>query len=236
MFVRIDRRRKLPATTLLFALDGAETAALREERGPQGLQPYEAQGMSKEEILNTFYDSIVYERAANGWKTPFNPDRMKGVKLVGDLIDAKTGSVMAEAGTKITPRLARKLIEQGLEEQLVATEELAGRYLAADLINEQTGEVYHEAGDELSLVDIEKLEKGGVTSIPVLAIDHINVGSYIRNTMAADRNASREDALIDIYRVMRPGEPPTLDLRKRCSTACSSIRSVTICPLSAASR
>src|SRR4051795_5348746 len=211
VFVRIDRRRKLPATTLLFALDGAETAALREERGPQGLQPYEAQGMSKEEILNTFYDSIVYERAANGWKTPFNPDRMKGVKLVGDLIDAKTGSVMAEAGTKITPRLARKLIEQGLEEQLVATEELAGRYLAADLINEQTGEVYHEAGDELSLVDIEKLEKGGVTSIPVLAIDHINVGSYIRNTMAADRNASREDALIDIYRVMRPGEPPTLE-------------------------
>src|SRR3954464_14956433 len=136
VFVRIDRRRKLPATTLLFALDGAETAALREERGPQGLQPYEAQGMSKEGILPTLYESIVYERAANGWKTPFNADRMKGVKLVGDLIDAKTGSVMAEAVTKITPRLARKLIEQGLEEQLVATEELAGRYLAADLINE----------------------------------------------------------------------------------------------------
>ncbi|UEM02028.1 DNA-directed RNA polymerase subunit beta [Skermanella rosea] len=211
VFVRIDRRRKLPATTLLFALDSAETAALREERGPQGLQPYEAQGMSKEEILGTFYDSIVYERAANGWKTPFNADRMKGIKLVGDLIDAKTGTVMAEAGTKMTPRAIRKLVEQGLEEQLVATEELAGRYLAADLINEKTGEVYHEAGDELSLMDIEKLEKAGVSSIPVLAIDHINVGSYIRNTMAADRNASREDALIDIYRVMRPGEPPTLE-------------------------
>ncbi|QQP91073.1 DNA-directed RNA polymerase subunit beta [Skermanella sp. TT6] len=211
VFVRIDRRRKLPATTLLFALDSAETAALREERGPQGLQPYEAQGMSKEEILGTFYDSIVYERAANGWKTPFNADRMKGIKLVGDLIDAKTGTVMAEAGTKMTPRAIRKLVDQGLEEQLVATEELAGRYLAADLINEKTGEVYHEAGDELSLVDIEKLEKAGISSIPVLAIDHINVGSYIRNTMAADRNASREDALIDIYRVMRPGEPPTLE-------------------------
>lgn len=167
--------------------------------------------MSKEEILGTFYDSIVYERAANGWKTPFNADRMKGIKLVGDLIDAKTGAVMAEAGTKMTPRAIRKLVDQGLEEQLVATEELAGRYLAADLINEKTGEVYHEAGDELSLVDIEKLEKAGISSIPVLAIDHINVGSYIRNTMAADRNASREDALIDIYRVMRPGEPPTLE-------------------------
>ena len=99
VFVRIDRRRKLPATTLLFALDGAETAALREERGPQGLQPYEAQGMSKEEILGTFYDSIVYERAANGWNTPFNADRMKGIKLVGDLIDAKTGAELWKFNT-----------------------------------------------------------------------------------------------------------------------------------------
>jgi DNA-directed RNA polymerase subunit beta len=213
VFVRIDRRRKLPATTLLFALDGKPTQDLRASRRADGkdLVPYEAQGMSKEEILNNFYASITYTRAGNGWKTPFNAERMKGVKLIGDLIDARTGAVMAEAGTKITPRLARKLQEQGLEEQLVATEELAGRYLAADIINEQTGEVYFEAGDELSMADIEKLEKAGVSQIPVLAIDHINVGAYIRNTMAADRNASREDALIDIYRVMRPGEPPTLE-------------------------
>jgi DNA-directed RNA polymerase subunit beta len=213
VYVRIDRRRKLPATTLLFALDGRETAELRARRRAEGkdLLPYEAQGMSKEEILNTFYDHITYTRAGNGWKTPFDPERMKGIKLVADLIDARTGTVMAEAGTKITPRLARKLQEQGLEEQLVAPEELAGRYLAADIINEQTGEVYYEAGDELTMTDLEKLEKIGVDELPVLAIDHINVGAYLRNTMAVDRNASREDALIDIYRVMRPGEPPTLE-------------------------
>ncbi|WP_209870009.1 DNA-directed RNA polymerase subunit beta [Azospirillum soli] len=213
VYVRIDRRRKLPATTLLFALDGADTAELRAERKAQkkDLLPYEAQGMSKEEILNFFYDTITYSRASGGWKTPFNADRMKGVKIASDLVDAASGQVVAEAGAKMTPRLIKKLVEAGLTEQLVSTEELTGRYLAVDIINERTGEVLFEAGDELSASDLEKLEKAGVDELPVLAIDHLNVGAYIRNTMAADRNASREDALIDIYRVMRPGEPPTLE-------------------------
>ncbi|RJF82005.1 DNA-directed RNA polymerase subunit beta [Azospirillum cavernae] len=213
VYVRIDRRRKLPATTLLFALDGAETAALRAQRkaNRKDLLPYEAQGMSKEEILNYFYETITYTRASGGWKTPFNVDRMKGVKLVSDLIDAATGAVVAEAGTKMTPRVIKKLVEGGLTEQQVSTEELTGRYLAVDIINERTGEVLFEAGDELSVSDLDKLEKTGVDELPVLAIDHLNIGAYIRNTMNADRNASREDALIDIYRVMRPGEPPTLE-------------------------
>ncbi len=213
VYVRIDRRRKLPATTLLFALDGAETEALRAERkaNRKDLLPYEAQGMSKEEILNYFYETITYTRASGGWKTPFNVDRMKGVKLASDLIDAATGAVVAEAGTKMTPRVIKKLVEGGLTEQRVSTEELTGRYLAVDIINERTGEVLFEAGDELSVSDLDKLEKTGVDELPVLAIDHLNIGAYIRNTMNADRNASREDALIDIYRVMRPGEPPTLE-------------------------
>ena len=213
VYVRIDRRRKLPATTLLFALDGAGTETLRANRKSAGkdLLPYEAQGMAKEEILGYFYDTITYSRAPGGWKTPFSAERMKGAKLVSDLVDANTGSVVAEAGAKMTPRLIKKLLEGGLTDQLVSTEELIGRYLAVDIINEQTGEVLYEAGDELSAQDLDKLEHMGVNEIPVLAIDHLNVGAYIRNTMAADRNASREDALIDIYRVMRPGEPPTLE-------------------------
>ncbi len=210
VYVRIDRRRKLPATTLLFALDSAETARLRETRR-EALQPYEAQGMSREEILSTFYGSITYVRVAAGWKTPFDAERLKNVKLTTDLIDAATGAVAAVAGTKVTPRLAKKLKEQGLVDQLVSTEDLTSQYLAADLINVKTGEVYYEAGEELTMAAIEKLEKAGISEIPVLAIDHINIGAYMRNTMNADRNASREDALIDIYRVMRPGEPPTLE-------------------------
>ncbi|TWB09529.1 DNA-directed RNA polymerase subunit beta [Nitrospirillum amazonense] len=213
VYVRIDRRRKLPATTLLFALDGAETQQLRAQRAKagQGLAPYEAQGMSKEEMLSAFYDTITYSRAGDGWKTPFVAERMKGVKLASDLIDARTGEVLLQRETKMTPRVLKKLQEGGLEEVKVPTEELAGRYLAIDIINELTGEVIFEAGDEITTAALEKLEKVGVDEVPVLAIDHLNVGAYIRNTMAADRNASREDALIDIYRVMRPGEPPTLE-------------------------
>ncbi|WP_207486102.1 DNA-directed RNA polymerase subunit beta [Arenibaculum pallidiluteum] len=213
VFVRIDRRRKLPATTLLFALDGRDTEEVRAARRADGkdMLPYEAQGMSKEEILGHFYESVTYRRATNGWQTPFDAQRMKNVKLTADLVNAVSGEVVGKAGDKMTPRTIKKLQEAGLAEILVPTEDLAGRYLAVDIINEQTGEVYYEAGDELSMSDLEKLEKMGVQELPLLAIDHLNVGAYIRNTMAVDRNASREDALIDIYRVMRPGEPPTLE-------------------------
>jgi len=213
VYVRIDRRRKLPATTLLYALDGADTATLRAERkaANKDLLPYEAQGMSREEILGAFYDTITYHRAGNGWKTPFDADRMKGVKLVSDLVDARSGEVLVQADTKLSPRLLRKLVDQGLTEIQVPVEDIVGRYLAIDIIDEKTGEVIYEAGDEVTSAALERLEKLGVQELPVLAIDHINIGPYIRNTMAADRNASREDALIDIYRVMRPGEPPTLE-------------------------
>ncbi|MGP1396330.1 MAG: DNA-directed RNA polymerase subunit beta [Inquilinaceae bacterium] len=213
LYVRIDRRRKLPATTLLMALDSAETEALRAARAEEGqtLLPYEAQGMSKEEILSYFYSSVPYTRVEGGWKTPFAPDRMKGVKLMSDLIDAQTGEAVAAVGAKMTPRLAKKLIEQGLKEQLVSPEEMEGVYLASDIIDETTGEVLFEAGDEVDTAMLELFAEKGVDEIPTLSVDHVNVGPYVRNTLAIDRNASREDALIDIYRVMRPGEPPTLE-------------------------
>jgi DNA-directed RNA polymerase subunit beta len=211
--VRIDRRRKLPVTTLLFALDSAETEKLRAKREKDGkpLQIAEVQGMGKEEILNAFYNQIVYKRAKNGWTTKFDFEQMKGAKLIHALVDAKTGKVVVEADTKMTPRLGKKLQEAGVNDILVQIEELIGRYLATDQIDEKTGQVLFEAGDELTLEVIEALEKGGVKDIPVLAIDHVNVGPYIRNTLAADKNSAREDALIDVYRVMRPGEPPTVE-------------------------
>ncbi|WP_119677619.1 DNA-directed RNA polymerase subunit beta [Indioceanicola profundi] len=213
VYVRIDRRRKLPATTLLYALDSADTAELRADRIAQGkdLLPYEAQGMSKEEILGSFYETITFQRSGDGWKTPFVPERMKGIKLAYDLVDAKSGEVLVTADTKMTPRMLRKLQEQNLTEIKVGVEDIVGRYLAIDIIDETTGEVIYEAGDEVTSAALERLEKAAVTELPVLNIDHINVGPYMRNTMGVDRNASREDALIDIYRVMRPGEPPTLE-------------------------
>jgi DNA-directed RNA polymerase subunit beta len=211
VYVRIDRRRKLPVSTLLYALDSAGTAELRLKAGDKALDPSLVRGMSAEEILNYFYDTTIYSFGTQGWKTAFDPERMKGTKLASDLIDAQTGKVVAEAGTKMTPRTARKLKEGGLSEVVVAPEDLVGSYVAQDLVNDQSGEIYCEAGDELSATLLADLEKSGVVDLPVLAIDHINVGPYIRNTVAVDKNTSREEALIDIYRVMRPGEPPTLE-------------------------
>ena len=212
-YVRIDRRRKLPVTTLLLALDDDETAKKRMKAAADevSLDPSEITGLTPEDILKYFYDVVSYERVKRGWKTPFNPDMLRGVKLTADLINAKTGRVTAEAGTKMTPRLLRQLAEKGMEEQVVTDEELIGRYVASDIINIETGEVYVEAGDEIVEDTLEMLAEAGVDVIDTLAIDHVNVGPYIRNTLAVDKNTSRDEALIDIYRVMRPGEPPTLE-------------------------
>ncbi len=211
--VRIDRRRKLPVTTLFMALDSAETRRLRAEREAKKkpVEPTEIQGMSQEEILANFYEQIVYRRTDRGWITKFDPERMRGVRLVADMIDAKTNKSVAEAGTKMTPRLAKRLQEQGVKERIAANEELYGAYVAVDLVNEKTGQIHIEAGDEITPQAIEKLLAAGVRELPVLAIDHITVGPYIRNTLAADKNRNRDEALLDIYRVMRPGEPPTVE-------------------------
>jgi DNA-directed RNA polymerase subunit beta len=221
VYVRIDRRRKLPATTLLLALDSARTQALRAERAAESrqLQPFEAQGMSAEEVLGYFYDVLSFDRAEGGWKTPFLPERYRGVKLIHDLVDAATGEVRSPAGAKITPRMAAKLKSEGLNEVMVPPDELVGRYMAADVINEQTGEIFIEAGDEVTEDTLAMLDKAEVAELRTLAIDHVNVGPYIRNTLQVDRNRTREDALIDIYRVMRPGEPPTLETAEALFTS-----------------
>ncbi|MGZ9109484.1 MAG: DNA-directed RNA polymerase subunit beta [Micavibrio sp.] len=214
MYVRIDRRRKLPATTFLRSLDSAATAAYRAkcEENDTAVDPLQVQGMTNEEILQTFYDVLTYEKDKKGWRTAFDGKRLRGVKLAYDLVDAKTGKVVAEAGTKMTPRLAKQLGEEkGLKEILIQDEEILGQYLASDVFDAKNGIVLFEAGHELTEEDLQTLESAGVNSIPVLAIDHLNVGPYIRNTMLADKCETREEALIDIYRVMRPGEPPTVD-------------------------
>ncbi|HLS69733.1 MAG TPA: DNA-directed RNA polymerase subunit beta [Kiloniellales bacterium] len=211
--VRIDRRRKLPATTLLLALDDEKTEAARAKAEAEGgtLAPEAASGMSPEELLAVFYDKVVYQRSKEGWRTPFDAEKLKGVKLTSDLVDADSGETVAEIGQKVTPRLIRKLTEAGLKEVLVVREALIGRYAAVDSIDEESGLVLMEAGDEITEELLDKLDEKGIDEIATLAIDHVNVGAYLRNTLASDRNRSREEALIDIYRVMRPGEPPTLE-------------------------
>lgn len=213
VYVRIDRRRKLPVTTFLYALEGADTVALRKEREAEGrtVDLAEVRGMSQEEILSYFYQKTIFSLDKKGWKTTFAPEQYKGTKLRYNLVDAKTGEVMAEAGQKITARKISELKKSGVEEIRVAEEELIGRYIAEDMINEKTGEILAEAGQEISDDLLKTLAKNKLNELPVLHIDHINVGPYIRNTLATDKNTTREEALIDIYKVMRPGEPPTVE-------------------------
>jgi DNA-directed RNA polymerase subunit beta len=188
VYARIDRRRKIPVTSLLKAL-----------------------GMDAEEILSTYYNTLQFEQTKTGWQKPFDADKMKNAKPVFDLIDAKTGDVVHEGGKKLSPRQAKKLAENGLTHLAVLEEDLYGQYIAQDLVDLKSGEIFAEAGEEIDEKLLNKLKEAGFDSLPILDIDHVTVGAYIRNTLAVDKNESREDALFDIYRVMRPGEPPTVE-------------------------
>ncbi|MGV6840692.1 MAG: DNA-directed RNA polymerase subunit beta [Planktomarina sp.] len=200
VYARIDRRRKLPVTTLLYAL-----------------------GMDQEGIMDAYYDTVDYTLdKGRGWVTKFFPERVRGTRPTYDLVNADTGEVIAEAGKKVTPRAVKKLLDEGdVPNLLVPFDHIVGKYVAKDIINEENGAIYVEAGDELTYeVDkdgeiiggtIKDLLDAGVTTIPVLDIDNVTVGAYMRNTMAQDKNMNRDTALMDIYRVMRPGEPPTVD-------------------------
>ncbi len=188
VYARIDRRRKIPVTSLMFAL-----------------------GMDGEEILGTFYNKLAYERSGSAWRVPYDPARMRGYKAVTDLIDADTGEVVLEAGKKLTARQARQLAEKGLKALKVTDEDVLGQYLAEDVVDLKTGMIVAEAGQELTDKLVRQILDLGYLELPVLDIDHVNTGAYIRNTLAVDKNETREEALFDIYRVMRPGEPPTIE-------------------------
>ncbi|HEY4114717.1 MAG TPA: DNA-directed RNA polymerase subunit beta [Rhizomicrobium sp.] len=189
LHVRIDRRRKLPATSLLYAL-----------------------GLDQEQILDYFYSKIAFRRTKDGhWTTPVEPGWMKNAKANSDWTNAKTGEVLAESGTKITQRMLRMWQEEGVKVIGLGDEELIGRYSALDMVNPESGEIFVEAGDELTAANLGQLVENEFHEIDVINVDGITIGAYIRNTLAVDKNHSREQALIDIYRVMRPGEPPTIE-------------------------
>lgn len=188
LFFRIDRKRKMYVSTLLLAL-----------------------GFTREEIYSYFYDNLTVEKHKDGWTVPFVYEKYKGAKLSHDLIDADTGEVLLGAHKKITARLARKFIEQGIKRFLVADNDLVGSYLGQDIIDQKTNEVVLGIGHELSLEDVAKLENIGIKKFEVLNIDNVTVGPYIRNTISLDRNLAKEEALLDIFRVLRPGEPANLE-------------------------
>ncbi len=270
IYARIDRKRKLPVTTILYSLYSKDTeekvAAMaekvakklfkenREEKkeiiakyiksanfdeltdkereklfiaGINALEVFNKiafikeagdefpleniKGMDKEEILGYFYETEIYEADKKNWKMKFEPSRFKGVKFDFAIVDAKTGKTVWDAGKKLTVRSAQKLADDGLEFFRVTEDMLYGKFLAKNIINEKTGEVLAEAGDEINAEVMAKLNENKIKEIETLYIDNLNVGAYIRNTLAIDKAHDRKEALADIYRVMRPGEPATYE-------------------------
>src|SRR5262249_15665197 len=155
----------LPVTTLLYAL-----------------------GLDDEQILSTFYKMISVKESKRGWKMPFMPEKMRGMSPLADLMDAKSGYIVAKAGEKVTARKARERAENGLKEMLVACEDLAGRYIAEDVVDLETGQFYAEAGAELDVKLLAELKDQKVKEFHVLDIDHVNIGPFIRNTLNIDKN------------------------------------------------
>jgi len=185
VFVRIDRRRKLPVTVLLRGL-----------------------GYSGEEILDIFYDTNTFAFTKKGIELKLISDRLRGETLEFDLKDKK-GKVIVEAGRRIIARHVRSMDKAGLKTLIVPEEYLFGKRIARDVINTETGEVVANANDELTSELIVAIMETGVKSLETLFTNSLDRGPYISDTLVIDATRSVLEAQVEIYRMMRPGEPPT---------------------------
>ncbi len=186
LHVRIDRRRKLPATVLLKAL-----------------------GYSVEDLLNYFYQSETISIEAGKVYKDVVPDILRYQKASKEIRHPKTGEVLIKAGKKFNRPIVDKIVAAKIKEIAVDAEELYGRVSARDIVDKQTGEVVLACGDVLTEEKLDEMKKRKIAELKLLYIDHLNVGPYIRNTILADKITSQEEALMEVYRRLRPGDPPT---------------------------
>ena len=185
VFVRIDRRRKLPASVLMRAL-----------------------GYDTEEILGMFFDTNTFHVKKDGYSLDLIPDRLRGDIASFDLKDKK-GKTIVEAGRRITARHVRLLEEAGIKRLDVPSEYLIGRTLAKSIIDENSGEVLAECNAEVTAEILDKVAASDVKVIDTIYTNELDCGPYISDTLRIDGTRSRLEALVEIYRMMRPGEPPT---------------------------
>ncbi len=203
--VRIDRRRKLPVTTLLMVL--ANDAVNKKIEAGKTVEFNDYQGMSKDDILQTFYDVSEYKRTAKGWKTAFNGNLYQGKTLSEPLKDGK-GKIVLQAGDKVTPRKIKALVKDGLKEVLLPEDVMLGKFLGKAIVDGENREVLAESGEEISQELLDTCMEKGIKSIFTLKIDK-DTGPWLRNTLALDKCHSYRDAFVDIQKVLRPGEPAT---------------------------
>ena len=187
LWARIDRKRKFPATMVLRSL-----------------------GMSVEDILRYFYDAEEYTFDKTGINRHLNFDLLAGQRAEEELKHPKTGKVLVKKNRKFTKAVIEKIKESGLKKLEVDDEYLMGKFLGADHIDEKTGEVLGEANAEIT-EELLTLLKSKLKKIEVLFTDPLTVGTVIRDTIVADKLNSPEEALIEVYRRLRPGDPPTIE-------------------------
>jgi len=187
LFVRIDRRRKLPATIILRALD-----------------------YSTQDILDLFFDRIEFKIKKESLVMTLVPERLRGETAGYDIKDAE-GTLLVEAGRRITARHIKQLEKTNTTELEVPVDYIVGKYAAQDYIDKDTGEVLVSANSEISLEDLANLSLAGIKEIDTLYINDLDSGAYIADTLRIDSTTNRLEALVEIYRMMRPGEPPTKD-------------------------
>jgi len=186
LFVRIDRRRKLPATILLRAL-----------------------GYDNQQMLEMFHDINVFQLVEDGARLALVPERLKGEKAQFDIKAGK--NVLVEQGKLITARHIKLIQEAGLKHLEVPDEYLVGTIVSRDIISADTGEVLAAANSEISADLLPKFRAAGIKELPTLYVNDLDKGPYVSTTLNIDPSRTRLEALVEIYRMMRPGEPPTKD-------------------------
>jgi len=193
LYFRIDRKRKLPITTLLIAL-----------------------GYKREEILELFYDfkNFTFDNKSKKWKSKFNVnDYKRPSKLKNDLVDASNEKILLKKGSKVNFIIAKKLFDNGLKNIFVDTDYFLNKYIKNNLSNDKK-EVFIKSGQSIDQEKLDTIIKQNIDSLNVADIDPINRGSYLIDTLNIDKNITKEEAINDVYKVLRPGEPPSYDVAK----------------------
>ena len=192
LYFRIDRKRKLPITTLLYAL-----------------------GYKKKEILELFYDFKIYnyDKANKKWETSFNPnDYKRATKIPIDLINSQDNKKVLKKGSKINFVIAKKLHDEGLKNILITSDFFIGKYVKNDLNEGPQNEVFLKSGSPIFQDDLDKIINNEIIKLEIADVDPISKGPYLLDTLNIDKNTNKEEAVNDIYKVLRPGEPPSFDV------------------------
>jgi DNA-directed RNA polymerase subunit beta len=188
LYVRIDRRRKFHATVLLRAL-----------------------GMTTEDLLNYFYKADVISFEGRKPTLAFKGDQLMGVKAGADVRDPKSKELIVREGKKLTRPLIRQIEQSRIKQIPISWEDVVGRVAAHDIIDPKSQEVLAECNQEISQEKLDLIREKGITQVEVIFFDDNHVGPYLRNTLAQDKIQSPQEAIIEIYRRLRPGDPPTAD-------------------------